>query len=100
MLKLTTTVEKLIDYALLQLWYADYWERMTDMPERIKKENVTGFRSQADGIAQFIYQEVISGDSLVDYKGIKVPQNHLPYYQEREKHFIHPNQDDFPPIKN
>lgn len=89
MLSLTTTTEKLIDKALLYLWYANHWQYL-EIDEKVKKENVEGFKSQASGIVQFIYTEIMSGSSLVDYKGIKVPENHLPYYLEREKHYQHP----------
>lgn len=90
MLTLTTTIEKLIDKALLYLWYAEHWKNLREMPEEVVKDNVKGFISQADGIIQFIYTEIMSGNQLVDYKDTKVPENHLPYYQEREKYYQHP----------
>lgn len=90
MLELTTTVKKLIDFALLQLWYADHWKKIEDMNPLVKIENTNGFRSQASGIVQFIYTEIISGDQLIDYRGIKVPENILPYFEEREKFYKHP----------
>lgn len=90
MLSHTTTVQKLIDHALLQLWYADHWDNMESMPANIRLENVIGFRSQAFGIVQFLQAEVLSPDMSVDYKGIKIAKNLLPLFIERENHYEHP----------
>jgi hypothetical protein len=90
MLNKTTTLESLIDFALLQLWYANDWSNTKSLPKDIRDENAIGFRSQATGIVQFIYMNMTSPTHLIDYDGIKIPENLLEYFEERKKFYKHP----------
>lgn len=88
---MTTTLEELIDFALLQLWYANDWKNFKELPKDIIDEQVNGFRLQASSVVQFIYMRMISPTKLIDYEGIKIPENLLEYFEERKKYYKHPN---------
>lgn len=90
MLNQTITVEKLIDFALLQLWYADSWGKIEKIPEDIKAKQEYEFRQQAQGIVRFLYQTLGLSSKLIDYKGIKIPIDWVVFFQERESRFEHP----------
>lgn len=88
MLNQTITVKKLIDFTLLQLWYADYWSTMC-APEEIKTFQENSFRQQAQGIV-ILLNSITGPSSFQDYKGILIPTDWLPYFKERETKFEHP----------
>ena len=91
MFEKTLSVEKIIDAALLALWYAEQWDKKIGYPGDVQKRQVEDFRLKAFSYAYLLYTEVgLSGGPFVQYKGISVPADWVPYFQEREGKYQHP----------
>ena len=93
MLDKTITVEKLIDFALLQLWYVDYWKKQYNVNPDVIHEQVKGFEMRAISIISFLAQEVLGSSAYVEYKSIHIPKHYLPLFKDRENKYQHPEKD-------
>lgn len=94
MLNRTITVEKLIDRALLNLWYAAMYESMAQsLPKEFAEKQKQGFILQASGIIQALEAMGIGGP-LVEYtyrkQTVRMPQYLAELFLSRERAFCHP----------
>ena len=77
-------IVKLVDGALLHLWYADE----TQSEGRTKEAR--DWRFMATSLMVFLYSEVGRGGPLLPYRGIFAPQYWIDYMEFRRDKFIHP----------
>ena len=77
-------VVKIVDRALLCLWYAD--EYMVAGWDAIAE----GWREEAGALIRLLYIEFGNGGPLVNYRGLYSPQYWIDYLEFRKDKFIHP----------
>ena len=80
-------VVKIVDRALLCLWYADeYDEYMVAGWDAIAE----GWRKEAGALIRLLYIEFGNCGPLKSYRGLHAPQYWIDYLEFRKDKFIHP----------
>lgn len=92
----TISVEKIIDAALLALWYANRWETHDDLkniPVEQRQTEAYNFRMKATAYVSLLYTEIGMPRPMKLYKDIAIPEPWIAYFEERETKYKHPKEE-------